>query len=823
MTSVSGLSANEAMTRLDKFGPNVLEHKKSYSVWQIFFSQFTSPLIYILLIAAFTTFLLHEYVDMSIILLAVIVNTVLGFFQEYRAQHALEALSNVLAPHAHVIRDGEVKEIIASEVVPGDILVLEAGEQIAGDGVFVEAKDVTINQAVLTGESLPVTKQAVEAGKNVESIASSQSHEAHHFGYMGTTCQSGRGLLYVIHTGKQTEIGQISEQLKSTEESETPLQHKLSRFSTILALVVLFFSGVIFVIGLIQGREWVEMFKLSVAVAVSAIPEGLVVSLTAILAIGMQRILKRKALVRKLVAAETLGSVSVICTDKTGTLTKGELQVVETQGPLLERLKIVANILSQATDALEVAVHSWGKKHPPKKAVSDVMDFLTFSSDRKYSAWLTKRNLYVVGAPDIISKLCEGSNIGTIEQDIQQFTSQGYRVVGVAYRKIHGSEKEIKITQIGHLAWAGFFVFADEIRPGIKKVFATAQDAGIDIKVITGDYAETAKAVMEHIGLSLLQKEITLGKELRSLSPQALKEKILATKLFARTTPDQKLTIVQALQEQGEVVAMTGDGVNDAPALKKADIGIVVSSATDVSKETADMVLLNDNFKTIIDSVEEGRGMFENLRKVILYLLSDAFSEIFLVIGSLLMGLPLPITAAQILWINLVDDGLPNLALTIDPKSDDLLQDKPRPRNGSIVNTEMYLLIGLISLITGIRVLVSFWFFYNRTGDIDHARTIAFTMLAVDSLLYVFSSRSLRHPIWKEGIFKNKWLILASGIGFLFQVAAIHLPFFQNIFMTTPLTLREWGTVVGTSFLVIGAIETVKWIFTLPALKRFGR
>ncbi len=826
-----GLSTTQVRKRLEKYGENQLHKEKKFSIFRLLIEQFTSPLIYILLFAAIITFFLHEYVDMSIILLAVFINTVLGFIQEFKAQNSLEKLSEFLSPKATVIRNGTVSTISAINIVPGDIVLLEAGEQVPADGVVLEAREFTVNEALLTGESVPVRKEEqTEKQRNEEmkkqensvseidisldcKVADPHEGEAKNFVYMGTTCVSGKATVRILTTGQNTQMGKISKSLSDTKEEETPLQQRLSTLSKQLAVLVGVVSVLIFVFGIIMDKPWFEMFTLSVAIAVSAIPEGLVVSLTVILAIGMQRILKRKALVRKLVAAETLGGVSVICADKTGTITKGELQVMTVKTKKKKLMKEVASLLTSATDHLEIAIREW-RGDASVSSSFELLDEVPFSSSRKYSVKLTKDRLFVIGAPEVVAKHCSKKDQAYVEHEVENITQKGYRVVGVATRKSKKGETSITLSRLGKLKWTGLFVFSDPVRKNIKSVFKQAQKAGIDIKIITGDYARTAQAVLSEVGLEVDQSEVLLGTEFKVMSRSQLKQKIQKTKLFARTTPDQKLIIVQTLQEMGEVVAMTGDGVNDAPALKKADIGVVVSSATDVSKQTADMVLLNNNFKTIMAAVEEGRGIFENLRKLILYLLSDSFTEVILVIGSLLLGLPLPITAAQILWVNLVNDGFPTLALTVDPNDGkEMLQQKPRKRSGHLIDSEVAWLIALISIVTGCMILGAFWFLTSNYYSPDYARTIAFTMLGVDSLVYVFSSRSLRHPIWKEGIFKNLWLLGAVVIGFFFQLSVLYVPFLQDIFATHPLTLGEWGMVLASSFAVLVLVEGVKMFF----------
>lgn len=808
-----GLSSRQAQQHLEKYGLNVFAKARSFSIFHLLVSQFTSPLIYILLIAALITFFLRHYDDALVILLAVLVNATLGFIQEYKAQNALESLSKVLPRRVNVVRDGVIKNISVDGVVPGDIVHVEAGEQIPADGVFVQLKEVQVNEAVLTGESIHVAKKLSSKADVLQVMPSSQDSASVHFGFMGTTLSSGKAVMRVISTGNQTSLGTISTSLQSTPETETPLQQKLRLFSRRITVIVLVASIFIFLFGILYGRDLAEMFTLSVAMAVSSIPEGLVISLTAILAIGMQRILKRKALVRKLVAAETLGSVSVICTDKTGTLTKGELTVSHIHSEKKTLMHTIARTVTNGNDPLEVAIRLWGEEQAMHVAVPSIIDEVPFSSDRKFSVRMTDDLMVVLGAPDSLLNISKKVNKNQVEQSIKIFTNQGYRVVGAAVRKVKKDEKQIVLNKIDDLEWIGCFVFEDEVRSGLVEVFQLASQAGIDVKVITGDYAETARSVMQELKLEVKPSEIMLGSDLKIMSEFQLKQRIPLTKLFARTTPDQKLVIVQILQEQGEVVAMTGDGVNDAPALKRADIGIVVSSASDVSKDTADMVLLDDNFKTIIEAVQEGRGIFENLRKVMLYLLSDSFCEILIVMGAVFLGLPLPLTAAQILWINLVCDGLPNLALTVDPNGKELFFQKPRKRSVSLLDLEMMVLISTISLVTGVFVLAAFYWTYVTTGDLNHSRTMAFTMLAVASLFYVFSSRSLRKPILADGLFKNKWLIVSVIIGFFFQLVALHVAFFQNWLETRPLTAFEWGVVFFSCIAVMTIREIIKWFW----------
>lgn len=828
-----GLQNNEVISKQKRFGRNEIQKKTRVSGLKIFLSQFSSPLILILIGAAGVTWFLHDEVDTYVILAAVVVNTVLGFYQEYRAQRGLEALSSLLAPKAIVLRNDERVTIDAADLVPGDLVYLNAGERISADGVLVYAKNFLVNEAILTGESMPVHKKSMKNSEGFEekvveekfvSVHDRDEDGGHESVYMGSTVSAGTAEMIVVRIGATTEIGMIASQLSETINEETPLQHKLKQLSIFLTVTVLIISAVIFGLGLWQGTDFEEIFSLSVAVAVSAIPEGLAVSLTAILAIGMQRILKRKALVRKLLAAEVLGSVSVICSDKTGTLTEGQMKVTKFYGDV-EKLVQAALLGNRLNDPLEIGMWDWAKNHMSKTDLKGIevddfvrefplQDSLPFDPNKRYAASLTKKGLFVVGAPEILLDFTDMKvkEIQGWRNSVSEMARDGLRVVGFGFKKageLHRlSRKEVE----NNLHFVGLLAYEDPIRKGVAKALKEARKAGIDVKIITGDYKDTAVGVMKNLGWTIEEDQILSGEELDRMSGLELQRRVKQVVLFARTTPNQKLKIVEALQANGEVIAMTGDGVNDAPALKKSDIGVVVGTASDVSKETADIVLLDSNFSTIVSAVEEGRGIFDNLRKVVLYLLSNAFSEIIVVLVSLFAQWPLPITAAQILWINLVDDGFPNLALTIEPKEKDLLKRKPRGRNESILDMEMKVLIGLVSLTSSLVTMGIFWWYLGHNGE-SYARTMAFTTLAISTLLYVFSSRSLSVPVWKDNLFKNWWLLGAVFLGVLMQMAVIYVPFLSRAFGTVSLDWLDWLIVFGGGVVVMVVIEGVKWAF----------
>ena len=833
-----GLREVEVRERLSRFGANTIDHRKEVGDFTLLRSQFSSPLIYILIFAAFITILLGDFVDSGVICLAVIVNTILGFYQERKAQRALTALRAILTPKAVVVREGKRQSVEAADIVPGDVCFVGLGERVPADGVVVEEDDFTVTEAILTGESLPLAKRSVRMkeldGIDVEFIRERwKGLGREEKVFAGTIVTSGTASVLVVITGSETEVGKIASSLEETVQEQTPLQKRIARFSNQLAVFVGITSIVIFVTGILVGESFLSIFSTSVAIAVAAIPEGMAVSLTVILAIGMQRILRHKALVRKLMAAETLGSVTVICADKTGTLTEGVMRVIKADF-VDEEVGIQAAVLANdQRDPLEIAIWDWvrEKKQLDPQQIAEAwerIDAIPFSPKEKFTAKLYDGRVYVMGAPEVVLSFCSmpGSNKHRWIRKFEEYGLRGLRIVGFAMRRRKEGERELTKKSVkSGLVWVGIVVHEDPLREGVKEALFEANKAGIRVKVITGDHRATAEAVLEQLGL-LTRKDklrarfplVMEGSELETLSLDELRGRVRDTVLFSRIDPVQKLKIVKALQANGEVVAMTGDGVNDAPALKRADVGIVVSGATDVAKETADMVLMDDNFATIVAAIEEGRGIFENLRKVILYLLSDSFSAVTLVMGSLLLGIPLPLTAVQILWINFISDGFPNLALTVEPKEGDLMQQKPRDPREPLVSLEIKYLILLISVVTGVVTLLAFSRFWSLNGDVVSARTLAFAMLGMNTLIYVFSARSLRQPIWQTKFFSNPWLLLAVFGGFLIQLGALYTPILQRLLATRPLTHIEWLLVMSQAVFVIGLIEGVKWIFSRKRL-----
>lgn len=802
----AGLSEKEAKKRLQIYGSNVLPEKPPPSAIIVFLSQLKNPLVYILLAASLITFFLRELADTFIILVAVFINTILGFVQEERANKALYSLKKLIEPHAKVIRSKMLKELPVEMIVPGDLVILEQGMKIPADGRLINANRFFVSEAVLTGESVPVQKSA---GKDV---------------FMGTIVTSGRGEMIVEKTGRNTEIGKIALDIQK-EKEDTPLKKQLSIFSRQLTILVVILISFVFLIGVLRDKEISELFTTSVALAVSAIPEGLLVGLTVVLAIGMQRILKKKGLVRNLVSAETLGGVTTICVDKTGTLTKGKMQVVEVYGDE-EGLKKQAILANDLDDPLVIAAWEWAvkkqKASPGKlRKLYPRIDSIPFSSKSRFFASLNKdqktSTLFVNGAPEYLlswSKISSQKKEKT-EEKIKKLTQSGYRVIGFA-RRTNLNFKSISENDVKKdLEFIGLLAFSDPVRPQVEKALEKTQKAGIKVLVITGDYPETAMSVMKRIGLDVdIQTTIT-GSKLANISPRELQKKLKnnEVKLFARTTPDQKLKIVEALKNNGEVVAVMGDGVNDAPALNESDIGIVVGNATDVAKETADLVLLDSNFATIVEAIEEGRGIFDNIRKIILYLMSDAFEEIIAVIAAIIFALSLPVTAVQILWINLVSDGLPNLALTIDPKSPGIMNRPPRSPQENVVSAWMRELIVIVSLAGGLVAFLLFYITIIKTNNIALARSIAFATLGVNSLVYVYSVRTLKNPFWKENAFSNKWLNISVIAGLILQFIPFSTQSLRHFFELEQLSPLHLALIFSSSLFMFIIIELGKIYF----------
>lgn len=867
-SSINGLTEDEVKKRLTKYGPNKLAEQKKVSKLVVFFNQFKSPLIYILILAAIVSFIFKEYIDMFVILGAVFLNAIIGYFQENKANSDLSKLRTYIKHQVFVRRDGKQHLINTEDLVPGDIILLQAGAKVAADARILEANELRIDESILTGELIAVDKSSNPVF--VGAVTGDRTSMV----YTGTTIVRGNAVAIVIATGMNTEIGKIAGYISKTEDEATPLQLRLKRLGKIIGLVSIIICLLIFALGVILGRPALEMFLISVAVAVSSIPEGLPIAITVVLSIGMQRILKKKSLVRRLIAAETLGSTTVICTDKTGTLTIGKMRVggvvldneivdllsyTKKQKSLSKRVQEVLRIGLLCNDAffeergaLKKSLKEWRVSgSPTDKAMllSGVelglsleqeqknyprIDEVTFDSAKKYMLTLhedknTKsddRLLLCKGAPEIVLEHCsfietldgvkritdkDREKLNKIENKL---TAQGLRLLAIAKRKINSKVlKDNLDDNFNRLILIGLITLRDPLRKTSKQTIQICLKAGIRPIIITGDHNLTAKAVASEIGLKVGKENILIGEELDKLNDDDLRTRVKKVNLYARVNPHHKLRIIKALQENNEVVAMAGDGINDAPAIQMADIGIALGSGTDIAKETAELVLLNNNFSTIVSTVKQGRIIFDNLRKIVVYLMSDSFSEMLLIFAAIILGLPLPLIAAQILWINIVNDSLPNFALAFEKGDPDVMERKPLAKNEPILDKEMKFLIFVIGVFTDIGLLILFILLLKTGHDIAHIRTYMFAALGIDSLIYVYSCKNLKRSIWNTKLFDNKFLLMGTAISFIMLIMGIYLPFFQKVLRTVDLGIEGWLIMLGVGVFEVISIEIGKWIF----------
>ncbi len=871
-SSKEGLSEKEAKRRQEASGENVLAKEKPYSRLKTFISQFKTPLVYILIVAGGISLLVGEKIDAQVIFLAVIINVVIGFFQEDRANSSLEKLKKLVEHNSLVIRQGKKREIPASDLVIGDIIVLRAGELVLADARVISANDLEVNEASLTGESMPIYKSVNKvAAKTVLAERSSMV-------YSGTNILSGGGLAVVVTIASDTEIGKISEMVKKAEAGATPLQKKMEDVSKFLGLAVLVVCLVLAIIGLVKGLPPLDVFLSAIAVAVASIPEGLAMSVTVILSVGIKQIAKKKTLTRKLLAAETLGSITVICSDKTGTLTEGKMSfeqlTISGRELNLKELKkekddvLVNEIIKTGLLCSDVVIDNETGKMTGSaievsflKAIKELdyqrKDFiyqepriaeLAFRSARKYMLSLhenkndTSFNLYAKGAGEIILKKCsyvrEGDKLISLSEEkrkeilnnYNELTSQGLRVIALATKSFsklpkQGSIKEADWEDFSQeLTFLALVSFKDSLRKDSAKTIALCKRAGIRPIIITGDHPNTALAIAKELGSGLARGGVMTGLELDALEEKDFQEVIKKVSVFARVNPSHKIRIVEALKKQGEVVAMTGDGLNDSPALKAADIGISLGSGTEVTKETADMVLLNDNFGVIVSAVKQGRIIFDNIRKSLTYLISDCFSEIVLIVGSILFNTPLALLPTQILWINIVNDGLPSFSLAFEEGDDDIMERKPIDKKASVFNKEMKAIILWLGISRDIILFAIFFYIFKNLESygfsVEYLRTLFFATLIAKSLLSVFSLRSFTKPIYKINHLHNPYLLFAAFAGLGFLLLAVYLPSFNYFLKTEPLMLGSWAFVLAVAILNIMAMEIIKHVFFLKTKRK---
>ncbi|WP_396125089.1 calcium-translocating P-type ATPase, PMCA-type [Clostridium sp. CX1] len=827
----SGLTQAEAARRLKKYGPNRLEKKKKISPAKIFFSQFNDFIVWVLIVATVISGIMGEKADAVTILIIIIMNAVLGFIQEYKTEKSLEALKELAAPTAKVIRDGNIKVINAEDLVVGDLVVLESGDRIPADCMMVEDSNFMTDESLLTGESIGVEKSS--RGNN-SSI------------YMGTIVLTGKGKARIIQTGMKTEMGKIAGMLNSIEGEKSPLKKRLDSLGKILVVLCLVICAIVTLTGIWRGQDMYEMFLLGVSLAVAAIPEGLAAIVTVALALGVSRMLKRNALVRKLPAVETLGCTSIICSDKTGTLTENKMTVkaLYFDGKVykVDKESVPENLLLKKAftycndcnfDFKESSITKSLFGDPTETALikgffaatKDLKVFLDrakrvydipFDSDRKMMSVImkegNKETCYVKGAPERIINRCKYI---LDRGEVKLFTSdQRQRVLKAvesmsfdALRCIAGAYKDEGIIKgkglEENLVFVGIAGIIDPPRREAKEAVLKCKMAGIRAVMITGDHRNTAFAIGKQLDICKDQSQVITGEELDSLSDKQLAAKVDNISIFARVSPNHKLRIVKAFKSKNKIVAMTGDGVNDAPAVKEADIGISMGiSGTDVTKEASSMILLDDNFATIVSAVEEGRVIYDNIRKFIRYLLSCNLGEVLTMFLASLFYLDTPLLPIQILLVNLATDGLPAMALGVDPPDGDIMSGKPRPKNESIfargLSEKIIVRGSLIGVCTVLAFLAGKYYGY----DLRTCRTLALTTLVMSQLIHVFECRSERHSIFEIKLFTNPYLVGAVAISITMILCVLYIPFMQAVFHTSALHIGQWGIVLFFSGII---------------------
>ena len=872
-SGVKGLSAEEAAKRLLEYGPNELRKEKGRTKIEIFIGQFKNILVIILILASILSIAIGETLDAAIITAIVVASAGLGFIQEYRAERAIEALKKLTTPTTTVIRDGKEVTIPTKEIVPGDILVLNAGDKVPADARVIEAHNLKVDEASLTGESVAVTKITDPLPEEIP------VSDRLNMVFAGTAVIYGRGKAVVVATGMNTELGKIAATVQEEKKEETPLERRMAEIGRLLTILCFTVAALVAAIGFfVWHKSLLEMTMWAVSLAVAAVPEALPAVVTGALAVGMYRMAKRNAIIRRLPAVETLGSTSIICSDKTGTMTKGEMTVrkiyvidktIDVTGSGYEpvgnfkvdgkaidvddELKLLLLASALCSDArLVKEEEKWTIRGDPTEGALIVaaakagigekelevyprINEIPFSSERKRMTTVHETPnerivAYMKGAPEVVLGLCDkivvNGEVRKLTREYEEkilnvndtLAMQGLRNLAIAYREVDPKELENTLEENFEkgFTFLGIVGMMDPPRPEVKDAIDRCKQAGIKTVMITGDHKLTAVAVAKELGMFRDEDYVLTGVDLDRIDEEEFEKIVENVKVYARVSPEHKLKIVKALKKKGYIVAMTGDGVNDAPALKAADIGIAMGiTGTEVAKEASDMVLADDNFATIVAAVEQGREIYENIKKYLVYLLRCNIAEIMMPLFASLSSLPLPFTAIQYLWINLVTDGLPALALGIDPADPDLMKRPPRdPREGVFTKRDTLLFLILTPLLMTALLLASFYVSLNIIGEeLIEARTQIFTSMILMELLLALSCRSLRYPVWKVGIFKNKYLILAILSSIVMQLLILYVPYLHAAFDVTFPFLIDWAVAVVLSLSLFIAVEIMKIMF----------
>jgi Ca2+-transporting ATPase len=869
-TSETGLHQGDVLQRLEQFGPNKLAEEEGISRLKILFHQFTSPLIYILLIAGVVTLFLKEYIDSGVIFAVVILNAIIGYFQEYKAEESVRALKKMVVPKAKVLREGKEKEIHSEELVPGDIVLLASGIRVPADLRLLKTIELKVEEAMLTGESVPAEKTTYPL-KEPNLTPGDQKNIA----FMGTIVVSGRAKGVVVETGRNTLLGSIAHEVKEAGLVKAPLQEKIYRFARTIGFIVLGASSLLFLIGLLVGESAKDMFMTAVAAAVATIPEGLPIVVTIAMAVGVAKMAKQNAIIRKLHAVETLGSTTVIGSDKTGTLTKNEMTVklifdgkhtyevegsgYEPKGALLHegisvdskemkhiipllRIGLLCNESSLYEEegqyridgdptegALIVSAIKAGLSAEEEKEKYEQIAIIPFESDRGYMATLHKhrgkKTIFVKGAPEKVLGMCTSSvdggefNKREVLRIASEFAHEGLRVLAFAYRDAPSELEDLTCRETecrdidSGLVFSGLQGMMDPPRPEALEAIEDCRKAGIRVVMITGDHAVTAKTIAKKLGIGEENSEVLAGKEIEEMDDSQLFEKVKSVSVYARVSPQHKLRITQQLKAHGQIVAVTGDGVNDAPALKAAHIGVAMGqTGTDVAKEASDMVLADDNFASIFHAVREGRIVFDNIRKVTFFLIPTGIAAILSILGTIIMGVPIPYVPAQLLWINLVTNGLQDVALAFEPGEKNVIRRPPRDPKEGIMNRLLIERTILVGLIIAAGVVYTFITALHAGSSLEKARTVAVTTMVFFQFFQAWNSRSELQSIFHISPMSNPFLFYSMIAAFLAQLSVIYVPALQWVFRTEPISMNEWIRIIMVACTVIIAVEADKWL-----------
>jgi Ca2+-transporting ATPase len=857
-----GLSVAEAKARLDEHGPNAIEEVPPPGALSILIHQFRSPVIYILVVATVVTLFLEEFVDAGVIAAVLMLNAIIGFTQERRAEASVRALMQLVSPRARVVREGREWEIESRELVRGDLVLLESGVRVPADLRLESVNNLRVDESLLTGESVSIGKQE-EPLEDASLLLADRRNMA----YAGSIVTTGRARGLVVATAMGTELGTIARHMRSQKVPETPLQRRMAQFARVVGIAVGLSSAAAFILGVLLGESVSQMFVVAVALAVAAIPEGLPVAFTITLALGVRRMARRNAIIRRLAAVETLGSTTVIGSDKTGTLTENRMTVREvwTAGrafrlegdsitpidgghdiaavaehrPLY--LTLLAAVLSNEAEfyreaggfdshgdpteaALLIAAARLGIEPEEARHAYRSEIELPFESERQYSASVRRhegrRLVFLKGAPERLLGMSstEQTDEGEVPCDrtrvqdaVHLMAGRGLRVLAMAYRQIE--EDGFDPTKPDRLVFLGLQGLVDPPRAGVRDAIAGCHGAGIRVVMITGDHADTASAIARELGIARDQDEVVTGLDLERWDDAELEQRVGKTSVYARAAPEHKLRIVQALQRQGEVVAITGDGVNDAPALRAADIGVAMGkSGTDVAREAADMVLADDNFVSIEAAVEEGRITFDNVRKVTFFLISTGAADILTILASVILNWPLPMVAAQLLWVNLVTNGLQDVALAFEPGERGVLQRPPRRRSEGIISPLLWERTVITGVVVAVGTLILFRWELDQTDSVEKARTVAVTTMVLFQMFHVGNVRSERLSAFAKSPLSNPFLFIGTSAALAIHIAALYFPWTQYILRVEPLEWEAWARMAAMAVTVIAAVELHKLV-----------